>query len=71
MFLKMKNEKCSSTWEQCIKIISKNLKYNAFKNLNEKKQGFNAYKRKRNSRENLEKFLMSHEKIDSITKYYR
>ena len=74
----------ASTWEQCIKIISKDPKYNAFKKLNEKKQAFNAYKtqkqkeekeeqrlKAKKSRENLEKFLMSHEKIDSTTKYYR
>lgn len=82
-FLKEKNIP-ACTWEQCIKIISKDPKYNAFKKLNEKKQAFNAYKtqkqkeekeeqrlKAKKSRENLEKFLMSHEKIDSTTKYYR
>lgn len=82
-FLKEKNIP-ATTWENCIKIISKDPKYNAFKKLNEKKQAFNAYKtqkqkedkeeqrlKAKKSRENLEKFLMSHEKIDSTTKYYR
>lgn len=82
-FLREKNVP-ACTWEQCIKIISKDPKYNAFKKLNEKKQAFNAYKtqkqkeekeeqrlKAKKSRENLEKFLMSHEKIDSTTKYYR
>lgn len=82
-FLREKNVP-ACTWEQCIKIISKDPKYNAFKKLNEKKQAFNAYKtqkqkeekeeqrlRAKRSKENLEKFLMSHEKIDSTTKYYR
>lgn len=82
-FLREKNVP-AGTWEQCIKIISKDPKYNAFKKLNEKKQAFNAYKtqkqkeekedqrlKAKKSRENLEKFLMSHEKIDSTTKYYR
>lgn len=82
-FLKEKNVP-AGTWEQCIKIISKDPKYNAFKKLNEKKQAFNAYKtqkqkeekeeqrlKAKKSRESLEKFLMSHEKIDSTTKYYR
>lgn len=82
-FLKEKNVP-ACTWEQCIKIISKDPKYNAFKKLNEKKQAFNAYKtqkqkeekeeqrlKAKKSKENLEKFLMSHEKIDSTIKYYR
>lgn len=82
-FLREKNVP-ATTWENCIKIISKDPKYNAFKKLNEKKQAFNAYKtqkqkedkeeqrlKAKKSRENLEKFLMSHEKIDSTTKYYR
>ena len=82
-FLKEKNVP-AGTWEQCIKIISKDPKYNTFKKLNEKKQAFNAYKtqkqkeekeeqrlKAKKSRENLEKFLMSHEKIDSTTKYYK
>jgi pre-mRNA-processing factor 40 len=82
-FLKEKNVP-ACTWEQCIKIISKDPKYNAFKKLNEKKQAFNAYKtqkqkeekeeqrlKAKRSKENLEKFLMSHEKVDSTVKYYR
>lgn len=83
-YLREKNVPASSSWEQCIKIISKDPKYNAFKKMNEKKQAFNAYKTQRQkedkeeqrlkakqSKENLEKFLMSSEKIDSTTKYYR
>ncbi|CRK98441.1 CLUMA_CG011798, isoform A [Clunio marinus] len=82
-FLREKNVP-TCTWEQCIKIISKDPKYNAFKKLSEKKQAFNAYKtqkqkeekeeqrlKAKKSKENLEKFLMSNEKIDSTTKYYR
>ena len=82
-FLKEKNIP-ACTWENCIKIISKDPKYNAFKKMNEKKQAFNAYKtqkqkeekeeqrlKAKKSRENLEKFLMSPERIDSTTKYYR
>lgn len=82
-FLREKNVP-AGTWEQCVKIIAKDPKYNAFKKMNEKKQAFNAYKtqkqkedkeeqrlKAKKSRENLEKFLMSHEKIDSTTKYYR
>lgn len=82
-FLREKNVP-ASTWEQCVKIISKDPKYNAFKKLSEKKQAFNAYKtqkqkeekeeqrlKAKRSKENLEKFLMSHDKVDSTTKYYR
>lgn len=82
-FLREKNVP-ACTWEQCIKIISKDPKYNAFKKLNEKKQAFNAYKTQKQkeekeeqrlkvkkSKENLEKFFMSHDKVDSTTKYYR
>ncbi len=82
-FLREKNVP-ACTWEQCIKIISKDPKYNTFKKLNEKKQAFNAYKTQKQkeekeeqrlkvkrSKENLEKFLMGHEKVDSTTKYYR
>lgn len=82
-FLREKNVP-ASTWEQCVKIISKDPKYNAFKKLSEKKQAFNAYKtqkqkeekdeqrlKAKRSKENLEKYLMSHDKVDSTTKYYR
>ena len=34
----------NATWEQCVKIISKDPRYLTFKKLNEKKQAFNAYK---------------------------
>lgn len=34
----------NATWEQCVKIISKDPRYVTFKKLNEKKQAFNAYK---------------------------
>lgn len=67
-----------------MKLISKDPKYNVFKKLNEKKQAFNAYKTQKlkdereeqrlkvkQSKENLEKFLMSTDKIDSNTKYYK
>uniref|UniRef100_A0A336LL88 CSON010522 protein n=1 Tax=Culicoides sonorensis TaxID=179676 RepID=A0A336LL88_CULSO len=83
-FLKEKNVPSSSNWDQCLKIISKDSRYNAFKKLQEKKQAFNAYKtqklkdereeqriRIKQAKENLEKFLMSTDKIDSTTKFYR
>lgn len=67
-----------------MKIISKDPRYVSFKNLNEKKQAFNSYKtqkikdereeqrlRAKKAKEDLEKFLMSCEKISSATKYYK
>lgn len=74
----------NSNWDQCVKIISKDSRYSAFKGLNEKKQTFNAYKtqklkdereeqrlRAKQAKENLEKFLMSSDKITSLSKYYK
>jgi hypothetical protein len=37
----------NATWEQCVKVISKDPRYATFKKLNEKKQAFNAYKTQR------------------------
>lgn len=67
-----------------MKIISKDPRYVNFKNLNEKKQAFNSYKtqklkdereeqrlRAKKAKEDLEKFLMSCDKITSATKYYK
>lgn len=83
-FLKEKNVPSSANWDHCVKIISKDPRYNAFKKLQEKKQAFNAYKtqkikdekeehriRIKLAKENLEKFLMSTDKIDSTFKYYK
>lgn len=82
--LKDKNIPSNSNWDACVKIISKDLRYLAFKNLNEKKQAFNAYKtqklkderednrlRAKKAKEDLEKFLMTCDKMSSITKYYK
>lgn len=82
--LKEKNIPSNSNWDNCMKIISKDPRYLSFKNLNEKKQAFNAYKtqklkdereeqrlRAKKAKEDLEKFLMSCDKITSTTKYYK
>lgn len=82
--LKEKNVPSNSNWDQCVKIISKDPRYTAFKSLNEKKQAFNAYKtqklkddreeqrlKAKQAKENLENFLMSSDKMTSITKYYK
>lgn len=82
--LKERNVPSNSTWDNCMKIISKDPRYVNFKNLNEKKQAFNSYKtqkikdereeqrlRAKKAKEDLEKFLMSCDKITSATKYYK
>lgn len=83
-FIKEKNVPSNSNWDQCVKIISKDSRYSAFKGLNEKKQAFNAYKtqkikdereeqrnKAKQAKETLEKFLMSSDKMTSTTKYYK
>ncbi|XP_055640317.1 pre-mRNA-processing factor 40 homolog A [Toxorhynchites rutilus septentrionalis] len=83
-FLKEKSIPSSANWEQCVKIIQKDPKFNVFKRLQEKKQAFNAYKTQKQkdekeeqrlkvkkSKEELEKFLMTSEKMNSTLKYYR
>lgn len=82
--LKDKNISSNATWEQCVKIISKDPRYAIFKKLNEKKQAFNAYKtqkikdereelrlKTKKNRENLEEFLLSCDRVTSMTKYYK
>ncbi|CAH2108231.1 unnamed protein product [Euphydryas editha] len=82
--LRDKNVPSNSTWEQCVKILSKDPRYATFKKLNEKKQAFNAYKtqklkdereeqrlKTKKNRENLEEFLLSCERVTSLTKYYK
>ncbi|KAH9632309.1 hypothetical protein HF086_010234 [Spodoptera exigua] len=82
--LKDRNVPSNATWEQCVKIISKDPRYATFKKLNEKKQAFNAYKtqklkdereeqrlKTKKNRENLEEFLLSCDRVTSLTKYYK
>ncbi|XP_068899976.1 pre-mRNA-processing factor 40 homolog A isoform X6 [Tenebrio molitor] len=82
--LKSKNVPSNATWEQCVKIISNDSRYETFKKLNEKKQVFNAYKtqkqkdekeenrlKAKKSKEQLEEFLLNCDKISSTTKYYK
>lgn len=83
-FIKEKNVPSNANWDQCVKIISKDSRYGAFKGLNEKKQAFNAYKtqklkdereeqrlKAKQAKETLEKFFMSSDKMTSTTKYYK
>uniref|UniRef100_A0A1B0D1J8 Uncharacterized protein n=1 Tax=Phlebotomus papatasi TaxID=29031 RepID=A0A1B0D1J8_PHLPP len=82
--LKEKNIASNSSWDQCVKVISRDPRYMSFKGLNEKKQAFNAYKtqkmkdereenrlKAKQAKENLEKFLMTSEKMSSLMKYYK
>ncbi|XP_013178528.1 PREDICTED: pre-mRNA-processing factor 40 homolog A isoform X2 [Papilio xuthus] len=82
--LRERNVPSNATWEQCVKIISKDPRYATFKKLNEKKQAFNAYKtqklkdereeqrlKTKKNRENLEEFLLSCDRVTSLTKYYK
>lgn len=82
-FLKEKGVPGNLSWEQAIKIIGNEPKYiSTFKQLNEKKQAFNAYKiqkqkedreeerrRMKRNKEELEKFLLTCEHMSSTIKY--
>lgn len=83
-FLKEKNIAANATWDQCSKILSRDPRYQSFKTLAEKKQVFNAYKtqrvkdekeeqrlRAKRAKEELEKFLMASDQMNSLMKYYR
>ncbi|XP_037928198.1 pre-mRNA-processing factor 40 homolog A [Teleopsis dalmanni] len=82
--LREKNIPSNANWDQCVKILSKDSRYSAFKNLNEKKQTFNAYKtqklkdereesrlRAKKAKEDLERFLMTTDKMNSQMKFYK
>lgn len=78
------NVPSNASWEQCVRLIQSDSRYQTFKKLNEKKQAFNAYKtqrlkdekeenrlRAKRNKEQLEEMLLSSDKINSHTKYYR
>lgn len=82
--LKENNVPSNATWDQCVKIISNDARYESFKRLNERKQVFNAYKtqkqkdekeesrlKSKKAKETLEEFLMHSDRINSSTKYYK
>lgn len=82
-FLKEKGVSANATWEQALRLIGSDPRYlSTFKQLNEKKQVFNAYKvqkqkedkeeerrRMKKNKEELEKFLMTCEHMNSNIKY--
>ncbi|XP_008557971.1 pre-mRNA-processing factor 40 homolog A isoform X1 [Microplitis demolitor] len=82
--LKERDVPSNATWEQAVKMIQNDPRYPQMKKLNERKQAFNAYKtqklkeereqerlRLKKAKEDLEQFLLDHDKMTSFTKYYK
>ena len=82
--LRERNVPSTANWENALKIISKDPKWEYLSKLQEKKQAFNAYKiqrqkeekeeqrlRVKRAKEDFEEFLMSSDRISSSVKYYR
>ncbi|KRT81264.1 hypothetical protein AMK59_5352, partial [Oryctes borbonicus] len=82
--LRDNNVPSNASWEQCIKLIQNDPRYDSLKRLNERKQVFNAYKtqkqkdekeegrlKAKKAKENLDQFLLTTDKITSTTKYYK
>lgn len=82
--LKEYNISTNATWEQCMKQMQNDPRFEVFKNFSEKKQAFNAYKtqklkdekeeqrlKMKRAKERLEEFLLKTEMITSTTKYYK
>ncbi|CAG2177577.1 unnamed protein product, partial [Oppiella nova] len=80
--LKEKNVSSTASWEHALKLIGSDHRFERFRSHPERKQFFNAYKvqkakeekeeqrvRAKRAKENLEKFLHSTDKINSLTKY--
>lgn len=84
ILLKDKDVPSNASWELAVKMISRDPRYPLLKNLNEKKQAFNAYKtqkkkdereeqrlKAKKSKEDLEDFLLNNEQMTSTTRYFR
>lgn len=82
--LRERNVPSTANWENALKLISRDPRWEYLCKLNEKKQAFNAYKtqrqkeekeearlRAKKNKENLEDFLMTNERISSTIKFYR
>ena len=80
--LKEKQVPSNASWEYALKLISSDSRYGALKHLSEKKQVFNAYKvqkqkedkeeerkRLKKSKDDLEKYLLTCEHMNSTVKY--
>lgn len=82
--LKEKKVPSNATWENAMKLIVNDPRYGALKHLNERKQAFNEYKTQRvkeereetrlkakQAKEDLEQFLLHHDKMTSSVKYWK
>ncbi|KAF0288824.1 Pre-mRNA-processing factor 40 B [Amphibalanus amphitrite] len=82
--LREKGVPSTASWDQALKLIQGDSRYETLQRLNEKKQAFNAYKtqrgkeekeeqrlRAKKAKEDLEEFLLSGDRITSMTKYYK
>merc|ERR1712141_361118 len=82
--LREKNVPSTANWEQALKMITRDPRYEYLSKLNEKKQAFNSYKiqrqkeekeeqrlRAKKAKEDLEEFLLHNDRITSTLKYYR
>ena len=82
--LREKNVPSSTNWENALKMINKDPRWETLSKLSEKKQAFNAYKIQKQkeekeetrlsaikNKEDLEHFLMTTDRMTSTTKYYR
>merc|ERR550519_2170967 len=80
--LREKNVPSSANWENALKMINKDPRWETLSKLSEKKQAFNAYKIQKEekeetrlsaikNKEDLEHFLMTTDRMTSTTKYYR
>jgi len=82
--LREKKVPSTANWENALKMISRDPRWEYLSKLAEKKQAFNAYKiqrqkeekeeqrlRLKKAKEDFEDFLMTHERVNSTVKYYR
>ena len=82
--LREKNVPSSTNWENALKMINKDPRWETLSKLSEKKQAFNAYKIQKQkeekeetrlsaikNKEDLEHFLITTDRMTSTTKYYR
>jgi len=67
--LKEKQVASTSTWEQAMKAIVSDARYNALKKLSEKKQAFNEYKLQRGKEEKEEGRLLAKENKEKLQRY--
>jgi pre-mRNA-processing factor 40 len=82
--LRERNVPSTANWENALKLINKDPRWEYLCKLSEKKQVFNAYKiqrqkeekeesrlRAKKNKEDLEEFLMNNDRITSTMKYFR